>query len=62
MKSPQYTSPLLQALMANDYSREEALEEIESMRDRVLDYGEDPDEILYEYGLEPDYVMDILHF
>jgi hypothetical protein len=55
-------SALLKALMANDYSPEEAKEAIEEMRNRVLNDGEDPDEVLYEYGLEPDYVMDILHF
>jgi len=62
MKSTRYTSPLLKALMAHDYSREEALAEIEHMRDRVLNDGEDPDEVLYDYGLEPDYVIDILHY
>jgi hypothetical protein len=51
---------LLKALMNNDYSKEEALEEIASMRERILTDGEDPDEVLYEYGLEPDYVMDLL--
>jgi len=53
-------SALLTALIANDYSREEALEEISSMRERILNEGENPDDILYEYGLEPDYVMDLL--
>ena len=53
-------SALLKALMNNDYSREDALEEISNMRDGILNDGEDPDEVLYEYGLEPDYVMDLL--
>jgi hypothetical protein len=52
---------LIEALMNQDYTREEALEEIAHMRDRVLNYAEDPDEVLYEYGLEPDYVMEILY-
>jgi hypothetical protein len=53
-------SGLLSALMANDYSREEALEEISSMRERILNEGENPEDVLYEYELEPDYVMDLL--
>jgi hypothetical protein len=52
-------SSLLKALMNNDYSREDAQEEISQMIERIYD-GEDPEEILYEYGLEPDYVMDLL--
>ena len=52
---------LVEALMNQDYTKEEALDEILHMRDRVLNYGEDPDEVLYEYGLEPDYVMEILY-
>ena len=55
-------SALLTALLANDYSREEALEEITGMRERVLTDGENPDDVLYEYGLEPDYVMDLLTY
>ena len=54
-------SALLIALLADDYSREEALEEIAGMRERVLSDGENPDDVLYEYGLEPDYIMDLLH-
>lgn len=50
---------LLQALISQGNSRDEALEIIRDMRERVMD-GEDPEEILYEEGLEPDYVMDIL--
>lgn len=52
---------LLQALINNDYSPTEAKELIVEMRNRVLNDGEDPDEVLYEHGLEPDYVMDLLY-
>lgn len=39
---------------------EEAKEQVEDARRRVVD-GEDPEEILYEeFGLEPDYIFDIL--
>jgi len=51
---------LLKALINNDYSKEEALEIINEMRERVLTEGENPDDVLYEHGLEPDYVMDLL--
>jgi len=60
MSKIKHDSALLKALMNNDYSRKDALEEISSMRDRILNDGEDPEEVLYEYGLEPDYVMDLL--
>jgi hypothetical protein len=50
---------LLNALVANGYDTNEALEVINEMRQRVMD-GEDPEEILFEEGLEPDYIMDIL--
>ena len=50
---------LLQALVNQGNSRDEALELIRDMRERVME-GEDPEEILYEEGLEPDYVMDLL--
>ena len=52
---------LLKALMeGHDLSREEAKEMIRDMRVRVLEEGEDPEEVLYEEGLEPDYVMDLI--
>lgn len=38
---------LLKALMNNDYSKEEALDIINEMRDRVLTEGENPDDVLY---------------
>lgn len=50
---------LFEALKANDYSNEEALQEINEMRNRVY-LGESPEEILYEYGLEPDYIFELI--
>ena len=39
----------------------EAVGLIDEARDRVLNDGEDPEEVLYEeFGLEPDYVFDLL--
>lgn len=53
---------LLEALLnQGEYTKQEALEEIANMRERVIVYGEDPDEVLSDYGLEPDYVMDLLY-
>jgi hypothetical protein len=53
---------LMKILIERDgYSISDATAEIESMRDRVVNDGENPDEILYEYGLEPDYVFDLLY-
>lgn len=54
--------PLLQVLMRrDDMTRSEALEAIAEARKRVLEDGEDPEEVLQdEFGLEPDYVMDLL--
>ena len=51
---------LLRVLMDRDeMDLDEAQEEIEMMKQAVLD-GQDPEEVLYEYGLEPDYVFEIL--
>lgn len=50
---------LFEALIANGYSNEEALQEIKEMRNRVAS-GENPEEILYEYGLEPDYFFELI--
>lgn len=54
-------STLLKILMRRDgLSKEEAQEQIDDAKARVLD-GEDPEEILHEeFGLEPDYVFDLL--
>lgn len=54
---------LLEALMSSqDISREEAMEILREMRNRVLYDEEDPEEVLREYGLEPDYVFDIITY
>ena len=50
---------LLEALMAQGHEKEEALNLIAEMRERMLE-GEDPEELLHEEGLEPDYVFDLL--
>jgi hypothetical protein len=51
---------LLQALIGQGHSKQDALEIIRGMKER-LNEGEDPEELLYEEGLEPDYVMDLLY-
>lgn len=53
---------ILPVLMRRDgMSRAEAEDLIAEARKRVLDYGEDPEEILAdEFGLEPDYIYDLL--
>lgn len=51
---------LLEALQMKGYSREEAFEEIQNMKQQVLEGEEDPEELLYQVGLEPDYIFDIL--
>ena len=54
------TLNLLKALMySQDLTRQEAMEELNEMKERLFE-GEDPEEILLEYGLEPDYVFDLL--
>lgn len=52
---------LTSILMNRDgLTEDEAIEQVNEARDRVLD-GENPEEILYdEFGLEPDYVFDLL--
>jgi len=50
---------LLQALINQGNSKENAKIIISEMRERIMD-GEDPEELLYEQGLEPDYAMDLL--
>jgi len=30
------------------------------MKDRILDEGEDPEEVLLDYGLESDYIFDLI--
>ncbi len=53
---------ILPVLMRRDgMSRAEAEDLIAEARERVLEYGEDPEEILAdEFGLEPDYIYDLL--
>jgi len=53
---------ILPVLMRRDgMGREEAEDLIAEARERVLEYGEDPEEILAEeFGLEPDYIYDLL--
>lgn len=54
-------SALLTALVEGQgFTKQEAKEEIEEMRERVLQDGDNPEEVLYEYGLEPDYIFDLL--
>lgn len=54
---------ILPVLMRRDgMSRAEAQELIDMARERVLEYGEDPEEVLAEeFGLEPDYIFDLLY-
>ena len=48
---------ILPVLMRRDgMGREEAEDLIAEARERVLEYGEDPE----EFGLEPDYIYDLL--
>lgn len=53
---------LKQVLMRrDDMSSEEADEMIQEARERVLNDGENPEDVLQEeFGLEPDYVFDLL--
>ena len=55
---------LHRVLMRRDkMSAEEADEQIREARERVLEDGEDPEDILHdEFGLEPDYVFDLLAY
>ena len=51
---------LHKALMhREDWTLEEAEQEINTMRNRVQ-AGENPDDILFEIGLEPDYFFDLM--
>ena len=53
---------LLQILMRRDgMDKAEAKELIADARRRVLEDGENPEEILhYEFGLEPNYIFDLI--
>lgn len=50
---------LLNALINNGYTENEAISEMKFARKRVF-AGEDPEEILEQLGLEPDYAFDLL--
>jgi len=50
---------LLEALINQGNSKEEALEIIQEMKEQV-NQGEDPEEVLFENGLEPDYFFDLI--
>lgn len=53
---------LIDAVMtANCASRAEAIEIVNDMAVEV-EYGEDPEQVLYNYGLEPDYVLDLMNY
>ena len=51
---------LLQALISQGRTPEEAEEAINEMRLMVHEDLLDPEEVLYEHGLEPDYVPELL--
>lgn len=53
---------LLQALINQGNSQEDALEILDEMRTAFFDDAADPEELLYEQGLEPDYVMSFLEY
>lgn len=48
------------ALAAKGNSPKEVDSIIESWAERILEGGEDPEELLYQEELEADYVMDLL--
>lgn len=55
---------LKQVLMNRDSLKsEEADEMIKNAREMVIEFGEEPEEILLdEFGLEPDYIFDLLDY
>lgn len=53
---------LLQTLISQGNSQEDALEILDEMRNAFLDDNADPEELLYEQGLEPDYLMDFIEY
>ena len=54
---------LVNILMNRDgLSKAEATEIVDTIKERVFEYGEDPEELLLdELGLEPDYVLELVH-
>lgn len=55
---------LKQVLMNRDSLKsEEADEMIKNAQEMVIEFGEEPEEILLdEFGLEPDYIFDLLDY
>lgn len=43
----------------DDLTKQEAMELVEEMRQRVYE-GENPEDVLYGEGLEPDYIFDLI--
>jgi len=64
MKTKIQLTELHGVLMRRDgMTAEEADEMIQEAMERVLEDGEDPEDILHdEFGLEPDYVFDLLGY
>ena len=54
-------SGLKQALMiSQEITSSEADDLIEEMKERILEQGENPEDVLSDYGLETDYVFDLI--
>lgn len=52
---------LLEVLMRRDQmTKRDALDLMKECRDRILNDGEDPEDVLAELGLEPDYIFDLI--
>lgn len=47
-------------MQRDDISMDEAKEIVDEMTARILEDGDDPEDVLYDHGLEPDYVDDLL--
>lgn len=64
MKTKIQLTELHSVLMRRDgMTAEEADEMIQEAMERVLEDGENPEDILHdEFGLEPDYVFDLLGY
>ena len=64
MKTKIHLTELHSVLMRRDgMTAEEADEMIQEAMERVLEDGENPEDILHdEFGLEPDYVFDLLGY
>jgi hypothetical protein len=52
---------LLNVLMRRDgMAKSDALDLMRECRERILNDGEDPEDVLAELGLEPDYIFDLI--